>query len=79
VYDSSLNSAAGGWVLVGDIDTHATVSHTHGNITYAGALQTNDITVANGDKLVVTDSSDSGKVARTSIEFDGSTTTKALN
>lgn len=53
-------------------------SHTHGNITNGGALQTTDITIANGDKLVVTDSSDSSKVARASISFDGSTTTKAL-
>lgn len=53
-------------------------SHTHGNIQNGGTLQTNDITIANGDKLVVTDSSDSGKVARASIAFDGSTATKAL-
>ena len=53
-------------------------SHTHGNITNGGALQTNDITIASGDKLVVTDSSDSNKVARASISFDGSTTTQAL-
>lgn len=53
-------------------------SHTHGNIQNGGILQTNDITIASGDKLVVTDSSDSNKVARTSISFDGSTTTKAL-
>ena len=53
-------------------------SHSHGNIQNGGTLQTNDITIANGDKLVVTDSSDSSKVARASIAFDGSTTTKAL-
>ena len=53
-------------------------SHTHGNIANGGTLQTNDITIANGDKLVVTDSSDSSKVARASISFDGSTTTQAL-
>lgn len=53
-------------------------SHTHGNIQNGGTLQTNDITIASGDKLVVTDASDSGKVARTSISFDGSTATKAL-
>ena len=56
----------------------AASSHTHGNIQNGGTLQTNDITIANGDKLVVTDSSDSSKVARASIAFDGSTTTKAL-
>lgn len=56
----------------------AASSHTHGNITNAGALQTTDVTIANGDKLVVTDASNSNKVARTSVAFDGSTTTKAL-
>ena len=53
-------------------------SHTHGNIQNGGTLQTNDITIASGDKLVVTDSSDASKVARASIAFDGSTTTQAL-
>lgn len=53
-------------------------SHTHGNIQNGGTLQTNDVAIANGDKLVVTDSSDSNKIARTSVSFDGSTTTTAL-
>ena len=53
-------------------------SHTHGNITNDGKLQTTDVAVANGDKLVITDASDSGVVARTSITFDGTTTNKAL-
>lgn len=56
----------------------ATSTHVHGNITNTGALQTNDITIASGDKLVVTDTSDSGKIARTSIAFDGTTTNTAL-
>ena len=60
------------------VSDFAASSHTHGNIQNGGTLQTNDITIANGDKLVVTDSSDSSKVARTSISFDGSTTTQAL-
>lgn len=53
-------------------------SHTHGNIQNGGTLQTNDITIASGDKLVVTDSSDSSKIARTSLSFDGSTTSQVL-
>lgn len=53
-------------------------SHTHGNIQNGGTLQTNDITIASGDKIIVTDSSDSSKIARTSISFDGSTTNKCL-
>ena len=53
-------------------------AHTHGNIQDSGALQTSDVTIEIGDKLVVTDSSNDGKVARASASFDGSTTTKAL-
>lgn len=56
----------------------ANATHAHGNIQSNGTLQTNDITIASGDKLVVADYSDSAKVARTSISFDGSTTTQAL-
>lgn len=56
----------------------AASNHTHGNIQNGGTLQTDDITIASGDKLVVTDSSDASKVARASISFDGSTTTQAL-
>lgn len=58
--------------------SRAASSHTHGNITNAGALQSTDITIASGDKLVVTDSSNSNKIARTSLSFDGSTTSQAL-
>lgn len=64
--------------IQGALNGKAESSHTHGNIQNGGTLQTNDITIDNGDKLVVTDSSDSSKVARASIEFDGSTTTQAL-
>ena len=56
----------------------ATSSHTHGNVQNGGTLQTTDVTIASGDKLVVTDASDSSKVARASVSFDGSTATKAL-
>ena len=67
------------WADITDKPSSYTPSaHTHGNIQNGGTLQTNDITIASGDKLVVTDSSDSAKVARTSISFDGSTATKCL-
>lgn len=62
--------------------SRAASSHTHGNITNAGALQTNDITIGAGDKLVVTDYSNSNKVARTNIEFnptDPASSSKVLN
>lgn len=78
----SLPKTGGGTATFYDQDSLTNVfaakDHTHGNITNAGALQTSDITIASGDKLVVTDASDSNKVARTSIAFDGSTTTQAL-
>ena len=57
----------------------AQVEHTHGNIQSGGTLQTTDITIANGDKLVVTDSSNSNKIARASLSFDGSTTSQVLS
>ena len=55
-------------------------SHTHGNIQNNGTLQTTDVTVANGDKLVVTDASSTiaNQIVRSSISFDGSTATKCL-
>lgn len=53
-------------------------SHTHGNVQNDGTLQTNDVAISNGDKLVVTDSSDNDKVARASVSFDGTTDTKCL-
>ena len=65
-------------LLSGAPSTMTPASHTHGNIQNGGTLQTTDITIANGDKLIVTDASDSNKIARTSVSFDGSTATKAL-
>lgn len=53
-------------------------SHTHGNIQNGGTLQTTDVGVANGDKLVITDASGSNKIARSSVAFDGTTENKAL-
>ena len=60
-------------------DSRTPTSHSHGNITNAGVLSS-DITIANGDQLVVTDkdSSTAYQIARSPIKFDASTTTKAL-
>lgn len=71
------DTAPTGWTTI-TYTEYSLTTHTHGNIQSGGILQTNDITIANGDKLVVTDASDSNKVARTSLSFDGSTTSKAL-
>jgi len=53
----------------------AASSHTHGNIKNGGTLQTSDVTIGSGDKLVITDNSDGDKVARASLSFGTSTTT----
>lgn len=39
-------------------------SHTHGQITNAGAITSTAVTVASGDNIVITDASDSSKVKR---------------
>ena len=56
----------------------ANLSHTHGNITKDGAI-TSDTAIQAGDKLVIVDKTNSWKLARTGIEFDSSTTSKALS
>lgn len=56
----------------------ATSDHVHGNVTNDGKLQTTDVAIASGDKLVITDSSDGNKIARTSASFDGTSDGKAL-
>ena len=67
-----INGTWGAWY------SYSKSTHTHGNITSDGALQTADVAIANGDKLVIADASDSNKIARSSTAFDGSTITKAL-
>ena len=52
--------------------------HSHGDINSDGTLLGNAISIANNDKFVIADASNSNKIAKTSISFDGSTTTKAL-
>ncbi|MBR4792509.1 MAG: hypothetical protein IK038_02480 [Bacteroidaceae bacterium] len=56
----------------------ATATHTHGDINNNGTISASAVTIANGDAVVITDSSASGKVVKSSASFDGSTTTKAL-
>lgn len=51
--------------------------HSHGNIQNGGTL-TSDISIATGDKIVITDSSDSNKIARASLTFDTTNTTDFL-
>ena len=58
--------------------SRAASSHTHGNVTNAGAITATAVAIANGDSFAIVDSSASGKVVKSSITFDGSTATKAL-
>lgn len=71
-------SAVGGLTAkLAELET-ASTNHTHGNITSAGAITATNVAIANGDALVITDASDSNKLAKTSAVFDGSTTTAYL-
>lgn len=63
---------------IDEVNTTAT-THIHGDITHDGKLTNAVLTVANGDKLVVTDNDNDSKLQRTSIYFDASTTNKALS
>ena len=55
----------------------ATSSHDHGNITSDGKISSiNDTPITSNSKIVITD--DSGKIARSTIQFKANTTTKAL-
>ena len=56
--------------------SRAASSHTHGSITNGGAI-TSDTAVSSGDKLIISDSSDSSKLKRSGVAF-GSDTTKYL-
>ena len=54
-------------------------SHTHGDIQNNGTITaTNDISIGEGDKIVITDSSGSNKIVRSNITFDGVTATDVL-
>jgi hypothetical protein len=81
-YVPTSGNASSSQVVMGNdsrlTDSRTPKSHTHGNIQNGGTLQTNDVAIANGDKMVITDARDSDKVARSSVTFDGSTTSKAL-
>lgn len=63
---------------IDEVDT-AVTTHIHGDITHDGKLTNAVLTVANGDKLVVTDNDNGSKLQRTSIYFDASTANKALS
>ena len=53
-------------------------SHSHGEISNAGAISTS-VTIANGDAIIIADSSASGVLKKASISFDGTTTSQVLS
>lgn len=55
---------------------YATSSHTHGNITNDGKLSS-DTTRGSGDKIVITDSSNSHKVARSDISLSAAVSSQS--
>lgn len=64
---------------ISDFPTSMTPSsHTHGNIKNDGTMESTGLALASGDYLIFSDASNSGKIERTNITFDGSTTTQAL-
>lgn len=68
------------WVInASAIDGSSIQNLSLGNITNSGTLSNTDATIANNDQLVIVDADDnSGRIAKASLKFDGSTTTKAL-
>ena len=56
--------------------SRAAASHSHGNVTNSGTITSSSVTPANGDYIIITDSSDSSKISKgISISID---TTKFL-
>lgn len=56
-----------------------TIDHSHGHITSAGAITDTGVALTSGDSLVFSDASDSGKLRKTSITFDGTNTKQFLS
>jgi len=57
------------WVINSSGIDASSTDLTLGNIQSDGTLQTSDIKIANGDKLVITDASNDNKIARSSLAF----------
>ena len=67
------------WKQLGLASSYSLANHVHGNVLNKGSITTT-ATIANGDRLIIADASDSetGKLVASSISFDGSTTTQVL-
>lgn len=58
--------------------SRAASNHVHGNINNNGTITATAVAPANNDALVMTDASASGKLVKSTIAFDGSTTNQFL-
>lgn len=59
--------------------TYSASGHTHGNIANNGTITSTGVALANGDQLLFSDSSNSGKIERSSITIGTATTTWLRN
>ena len=78
---TSVNGETGAVVLDNTDVGAAASSHAHGKIQNNGTLQTTDVSIGSGDKLVITDANSTiaNQIVRSNISFDGSTTNKYLS
>ena len=79
---SATATYAQGYASGGGIDTalsgKASSSHTHGSINNNGTAN-GSVSVANNDALMIADASDSNRIRKSGIQFDGVTTTAFLS
>ena len=66
------------WHSLGIASSYSLAEHSHGYILNDGAIHTS-ITAAYNDRLVLTDASDSGRLAASSFTFDTTSTQAALS
>ena len=74
---AALGTANNGTATTAARSDHVHAKPTYGNITTAGAITATG-TIANGDKIVIVDSSDSSKIKGSTIAFDGTTESQFL-
>lgn len=75
---AALGTASNGTATTAARSDHVHAKPAYGKITSAGAITTT-ATIANGDKLVIVDSSASSVLQGSSVTFDGSTTNTFLS
>ena len=74
---AALGTANNGTATTVARSDHVHAKPTYGNITTDGAITATG-TIANGDKIVIVDSSDSSKIKGSTIAFDGTTESQFL-